>query len=443
VGFFDWLGKLFGGGRDYGDGLHRSYHGAYSKGMPLAVPKQQRRAYQVARFKRRPGTSRTGPDERIYSTRKGWLGKISDARLGHLGGTRECPDPFYDPGKVAGHKLPDIPHLDELARLLGLTRNQLLRFAVRSNYDQPKGTHYLLHRIPKKSGGERLLMAPMPKLKAIQRRLNEALVQHLPVHPAAHGFRRGRNVKTGAEPHIGKDVVISMDIADFFPTFTFRRVSGYFRHLGYGRGTAVALANLVTFSIYMCAVYDRGPWTYPDVPGLDEYSSHPRPLLPQGAPTSPGIANAICMGLDKRLSALAAKFGADYTRYADDLTFSGGEELRCRARPFIKLVEKIIASEGLQPNRKKTRIMSKGRRQQVNGIVVNEHPNLSRHEFDRLKAILHNCIRHGPASQNRDNHPDFQAHLQGRVAHALHISPKRGAKLKALLDQVQWGRGAA
>jgi len=437
VGFFDWLKRVFSGPDVSGDPYKRHWP------LPPHVAPElkddpnpdERTQYQAWRTSRRPGVRYPSPNRYIAFPTSFWRGRLPDKDTVHLGGSRANPDPHHDADKVAKHRLPDVPHLDELARLLGMTRNELLRFVVRPAYSERTEGHYLIHRIPKKSGGERLLMVPLPMLKAVQRRLNEALVQHLPVHPAAHGFRRGRSVKTCAAPHAGRDVVISVDIADFFPTFTFRRVSGYFRHLGYGRGTAIALANLVTWRPGEYPIQDHGRWDCPSIP--PPYDQR-HPQLPQGAPTSPGIANAICMGLDKRLAALAAKFGAQYTRYADDLTFSGGEELRRKARPFLKLVEKIIASEGLKPNRKKTRIMSKGRRQQVNGVVVNEQPNLSRTDFDQLKAILHNCIKHGPASQNRDNHPDFFAHLQGRVAHAMHIGPKRGAKLKALFDRIQW-----
>jgi retron-type reverse transcriptase len=142
--------------------------------------------------------------------------------------------------------------------------------------------------------------------------------------------------------------------------------------------------------------------------------------------------------MDKRLSALAAKFGGHYTRYADDLTFSGFQDMASHAGRLLAIVRKVVRSEGFELNEKKTRVMRKGRQQRVTGVVVNEGTNVSRHEFDNLKALLTNCIRHGPATQNRENHPDFRGHLQGRVAHALHIGPRRGAKLKALLDRIQW-----
>lgn len=158
----------------------------------------------------------------------------------------------------------------------------------------------------------------------------------------------------------------------------------------------------------------------------------------EGAPTSPGIANAICWRMDKRLSALARKFGGDYTRYADDLTFSGFQDMADNTGRLLRLVRHIVETEGFVVNESKTRIMRKGSQQRVTGVVVNEKTNLPRHEFDKIKAIIHNCIKHGPASQNRDQVEYFQEHLRGRVAHAQHIGPERGLKLLKMFNKIAW-----
>lgn len=340
-----------------------------------------------------------------------------------------------------------------LAALLGIQPTDLKYWLVGHHLDE----NYILREIPKKSGGTRLLMAPMPRLKALQRQLQQALVSRLPLSPSVHGFRRRHDVLTNAAVHVGKRVVVCMDIADFFPSFDLRRVCGYFRWLGYSRSVALSLASLTTADSFNARLAKgRGrtglssDWTERNevenrcqsVNKIHRTS----PLryrgyrLPQGAPTSPGIANAIVWRMDKRLSALARKFGGDYTRYADDLTFSGFEKLAKHTRMFIKLVEKIVHTEGLAINRKKTRIMRSGRRQRVTGVVVNRQTNLARRDFDLLKAILHNCITKGPSTQNRSNHPNFREHLRGRVAHALHIGPERGAKLQQLFNQIDWSR---
>src|SRR5262249_23329973 len=140
-----------------------------------------------------------------------------------------------------------------------------------------------------------------------------------------------------------------------------------------------------------------------------------RPHLPQGAPTSPALANVCTYRADCRLSGLAKSAGAVYTRYADDLAFSGDDDFDRRAERFSVHVAAILHEEGLSVNHRKTRIMRRGVRQRLAGVVANERLNVARDDFDRLKAILTNCVRHGPESQNRDGHPSFRSHLEGRV----------------------------
>jgi RNA-directed DNA polymerase len=135
---------------------------------------------------------------------------------------------------------------------------------------------------------------------------------------------------------------------------------------------------------------------------------------------------------------LAAAAGALYTRYADDLAFSGDEEFERRAGRFSIHVAAILLEEGFSVHHRKTRIMRQGVRQQLAGLVVNRRINIRRGDFDRLKATLTNCIRHGPESQNREAHPRFRAHLEGRVAFVEAINPGKGSRLRALFQRIQW-----
>ena len=459
MGLFDWL---FGKKKDpYATGPRNPGQG--SPGQPwrhqAQGPAQQppyirqagdsgqaaqnlRHSYLSFRRKRSKQPLDPVPDKPLRGSRNPQTGEAGPGgAFGAIGGTSQFPDPHYDSRKIRALDLPDVPHADALAELLGIHRNTLAWLAARPliGLGGNLASHYTLREIPKPSGGRRLLAVPLPELKAAQRSLLRKFLAQLPVHAAAHGFRKGHDVMTGAACHVRKPVVISMDISDFFPSFTFRRVSGYFRNLGYGRGIAAALANLTTERLRDAGIRNaKGNWTHTNVQLADHAQVHPE--LPQGAPTSPGLANAIVWRMDKRLTALARKFGGDYTRYADDLTFSGFEKLGKHAKLFVSLVEKIVHTEGLAINKKKTRIMRKGRQQRVTGVVVNKQTNLSRRDFDLLKAILHNCIKKGPSTQNRSNHPNFKEHLRGRVAHALHIGPERGAKLKKLFDAIDWSR---
>ncbi|MDP1847890.1 MAG: hypothetical protein Q8K79_08865, partial [Solirubrobacteraceae bacterium] len=138
---------------------------------------------------------------------------------------------------------------------------------------------------------------------------------------------------------------------------------------------------------------------------------------------------------------LAAALGATYTRYADDLTLSGGSLLHARAAGVRTRVTRIAAEEGFTVNDRKSALMTRAGRQRVCGIVVNDHPNVPRDEYDRLRAILHNAARHGPAAENRAGVPDFRAHLLGRIGWVESVNPARGAKLRARFARIAWDQG--
>ncbi|MET0064029.1 MAG: reverse transcriptase family protein [Candidatus Thiodiazotropha endolucinida] len=160
--------------------------------------------------------------------------------------------------------------------------------------------------------------------------------------------------------------------------------------------------------------------------------------LPQGAPTSPALANLAAYRFDCRLQGVANRFSLDYSRYADDLAFSGAREL-LRLAPFLQgLIGAIAIEEGFEINHRKTRVQTQAQSQRLGSMVINQRPNLPRKEFDRLKAILHNCVRRGPESQNREDVEDFRAHLGGRVAYAAWLNPEKAERLRRLWLQIQW-----
>jgi hypothetical protein len=130
--------------------------------------------------------------------------------------------------------------------------------------------------------------------------------------------------------------------------------------------------------------------------------------------------------------------GARYTRYADDLAFSGGDDFARRAYRFQSFVAAIAIDCGFRINLRKTRIMGCAMRQELAGVVVNSHPNLRRADYDRLKAIVYNCVRYGHKSQNRDAQCDLRAHLEGRLAWLGQLNPTRAARLRALMGRIDW-----
>ncbi|MEM1299485.1 MAG: reverse transcriptase family protein [Pseudomonadota bacterium] len=294
---------------------------------------------------------------------------------------------------------------------------------------QEKFAHYTHQWVPKRTG-QRLLEAPRPRLKALQRKVLAEILSLVPAHRDAFGFVPGRSCHGHAARHAGEQVVITVDLKDFFPSVPARRVHGIFRTLGYSHTVARLLTGLCTTPT---------PWdVLPTLPAGDR-PAYRAAHLPQGAPTSPALANMAAYRLDVRLAALARRMGANYSRYADDLAFSGDRGLVFdHATPLLEQVHEIIRDEGFSPNPAKTRIMRAGRAQRVTGLTVNRHINVSRAEYDRLKATLTNCLRYGPASQNRDGHRDFRAHLEGRIAWVRSVNPRRAARLEALFGRIYW-----
>jgi hypothetical protein len=160
--------------------------------------------------------------------------------------------------------------------------------------------------------------------------------------------------------------------------------------------------------------------------------------LPQGAPTSPALANLCAYRADCRLAGLAKSAGAEYTRYADDLAFSGGEAFARSVERFSTHAAAILIEEGFTVNHRKTRIMRQGVRQHLAGLAVNRRANVIRADFDRLKATLTNCIRLGPESQNREAHRNFRSHLDGRIGFVETINPAKGKRLRRLFEEIRW-----
>lgn len=334
-----------------------------------------------------------------------------------------------------------IAELDDesaLCRLLDLDSGELAWFADARSMERRATEplrHYRWRQLPKRDG-VRLVAAPKPRLKEIQRRLLHHVLEPIPVHDAAHGCVRGRSVRTAVAPHAGSAIVIRVDLEAFFASIPAGRVWGLFRTAGLPEAVSHTLTGLVTTTVPLAV------WRTVPVPrDLDAHhrlrSLLATPHLPQGAPTSPAVANLVAFSLDRRLAGLAASFGAQYTRYVDDLTFSGGPSLRGARSRFVELVEQIVHDEGFRANERKTVVLGSSGRQQVLGAVVNDHPTLPRRERDNLRALLHNCQVHGWRSQDRGV-ANFREQLLGRVSWANSLDPAFGAKLRRSFDAVDW-----
>ncbi len=283
--------------------------------------------------------------------------------------------------------------------------------------------HYHRYSIAKKTGGLRYISAPKPALAHCQRWILDNILRHISSSVNAHGFLPERSIVSNATPHVGKEVVINIDLKDFFPSITFRRTKGLFQGFGYSDHVATVLALLCT----------EPPRLGTEVDGKIYYVSLGQRVLPQGACTSPGITNALCWRLDHRLAGLAKKHDFTFTRYADDLTFSGNNAKGIGR--LMKSIRSILEQEGFAEHPTKTRVMRRANRQEVTGLTVNDRPTVSRKEIRRLRAILHNVAKHGLESQNREGHPNFAEYLRGKVEFICMVDPDQSARLRRALQK--------
>ena len=343
---------------------------------------------------------------------------------------------------AAGWNVPVIESAGALADWFELTSSELRWFAdlkgLSYKNHQPRLSHYHYRVLAKQSGGLRLIEAPKLRLKAMQRKILAGILEQVPPHPAAHGFVKGRSIKTFVAPHVGQRVVLRMDLHNFFPSFGAARIAGVFRTLGYPETVADLLAGICNNAV------PRNVWKQASagtnkVQLQEAHSVYARPHLPQGAPTSPALANICTYRLDCRLAGLAKSVGAEYTRYADDLAFSSNDaRFERRIETFSIHVAAILMEEGFTVNFRKTRVMRQGVRQHLAGLIANQRINVIRADFDRLKATLTNCVRLGPESQNREAHPQFRSHLEGRVGFVEMINASRGERLRRIFEQIRW-----
>lgn len=337
--------------------------------------------------------------------------------------------------------LPSLTTLGELANWLRLTPEELDWFADRFSWERcrtvPTSRHYDYRWLRRSGQRWRLIESPRTRLKALQRQILHDILDRVPVHEAGHGFRAGRSCATYAAPHGGRSVVWKLDLRNFFPSLRRPRIRVLFQTLGYPDDIAESLAALVTNAVprnELQAVRNQM-----SLETFVEWESVLKsPHLPQGAPTSPALANLAAFRLDCRLTGLASKSGVTYTRYADDLAFSGEASFARSLPQFRQWVLAIILDEGFQMRDRKTRTMLRHEQQQLTGLVINTRVQTPRQDYDDFRALLYNCIRFGPQSQNRQGIPDFRAHLLGRIGSMGRYNETRAVRLRGLFERIDW-----
>jgi RNA-directed DNA polymerase len=321
------------------------------------------------------------------------------------------------------NELPALPDVQALAKALDLTIPRLRWLVYHREVDT--GTHYHRWLVPKRDGGARLISAPKPDFKRAQTWIARSITEHLPVHGAVHGFLAGRSTATNATVHSGADIVIKLDLRDFYPSVTLPRVKGVFRKAGYGEQVATVLALLCT----------EPPREEIAIDGVKYHVAIGPRSLPQGAPTSPSITNTLALRLDARLAGLARKLGVRYTRYADDLTFSWHGGPHGPVGKLVDAVRRIAADEGFAVHEKKTRIMRAGRRQKVTGLVVNRTARDRAAPAARVPRTLVRQLR--AAIHNRENgRPGRGESLEVLRGWAAYVYMTDSVKGRAFLDRL-------
>ncbi|WP_020474694.1 reverse transcriptase family protein [Zavarzinella formosa] len=371
--------------------------------------------------------------ERKKLKKEAWAA-YKTAHIVHLGdgvywSDESKPDKWDTPNseeRAAENELPALDSPKQLAEALGLTIPQLRGMC--HHRDAATKLHYVRFTIPKRDGKPRPIWAPLPKLKAAQRWILHNIVERLPVHGSAQGFLVGRSTLSNAAVHTNAKILLKMDVTDFFPTVTWRRVRGVFRRAGYREQIATLLALICTEAPREIVQHD----------GKTYYVSLGARCLPQGAPTSPSLTNALCLRLDRRLTALAAKLGWRYSRYADDMTFSlpADHAGKPQLGKLLGCVKRVVTAEGFEVKDEKTRVHRKGGNQSVTGLVVNGDgtPRTPRKVRRELRAAIHNLEKGKPLKEG-----ETLPRLMGMAAYVYMTDAKRGKELLTALRRFAAG----
>ena len=348
-----------------------------------------------------------------------------------------------DKEKLEKLNLPYFENTVEFSEKIGKSISELRFLAFQRSVS--KVSQYHNYYVPKKSGGKRLISAPKPKLKATQNWIKENILDKIEVNQHVHGFVKERSILTNAEPHQNKNLVISLDLKDFFPSISYKRVKGLFQKLGYSEQLSTIFALLTT----------HNETDKLNVDGEIYYANKDKErFLPQGSPASPAITTLIAYKMDKRLEGLAKKLGFTYTRYADDLTFSSDLDLKNDNKKetdkiigsLLYFVKKVATSEGFEVHPDKTHIMRKGNQQKVTGIIVNGNEEnklgIDRKTLRKFRAFLHQTSKTGwrVNEQHKDKkwgtHADPKQAALGFASFIKMVDAEKGEKFMQQIHSI-------
>ena len=329
-----------------------------------------------------------------------------------------------DKQRLIMQQLPIIENEAQLASCMGIKVSELKFLSFKRSVSLTSHYHHFL--MPKKTGGVRQIAAPMPRLKRAQYWVLENILNPIILSGSAHGFVTGRSIISNAKPHVGNDLVINLDLKDFFPSIGFGRVKGVFKNLGYCNVVSTILTSICTESEI-------------EQIEMDEQIYHVAtsdPKLPQGAPTSPAITNILCRKLDKRIKGAADSLEFNFTRYADDLTFSANNKDDSAVQKLLWRIRSIIKDEGFTINDSKTRLMRKHKHQEVTGITVNKKLNVDRKTVKRFRALLFQMDKDGPENKQWGKGELF-ASISGYANFVAMVNPEKGIPFQQQVIQLK------
>ena len=290
--------------------------------------------------------------------------------------------------------LPVIRTMEDFSDITHISKYTL--FQLSKNADK----YYKTYNIPKKDGSSRTISQPSKKLKGLQSWILVNILNQLKVSSSCKGFEKGLSIYENARPHIGANSILTLDLKDFFPSITHKQIFSIYKAVGYNSLISVILANICTYS----------------------------GELPQGGPCSPKLANLVSWKLDVRIQGYVGKRGVNYTRYADDLSFSGLNPLK--VVQIIPMIKKIVEAENFLINPLKTRVSGLSKAKVVTGLTLyNDNIGVGKEKYKLIRAKIHELT-----SLKDPSNTKLLYELGGWLAYLNSVNKKRFNKAKKYIS---------
>lgn len=292
--------------------------------------------------------------------------------------------------------LPVVQTVDDFSVITHISKFTIYKLSYHSN------KYYKTYSIPKKTGSKRIICQPSKNLKGLQSWILVNILNKAQVSSSCKGFVKGSSIIDNAKPHIGANTVLTIDLKDFFPTVTSKQVFNIFKTLGYNNLISTLFTNICTY----------------------------KGILPQGSPCSPILANLSAWNLDLRIQGYVGKHGISYTRYADDLSFSGLNP--SKVVKIIPMIKTIINDENFVINNKKTRVSSSARAKIITGLVINDSSvGVGKKKYKDLRAKIHHLTL--PTEQTNQK---LLYHVKGWISYLKSVDEKRYKRVRKYIHEL-------